>query len=63
MRWLLAALFLGITSLVEALNSKGDYRLLVVLEELAEKSKYSKYIADLEGKELPKSAIPIESWY
>lgn len=35
---------------MEALNAKGDYRTLVVLEELADKSKYSKYIADLEGK-------------
>ncbi|XMA18910.1 hypothetical protein WAI453_011701 [Rhynchosporium graminicola] len=30
---------------------KGDYRLLVVLEELADKSKYSKYIADLEARD------------
>ncbi|KAG4425310.1 hypothetical protein IFR04_001460 [Cadophora malorum] len=50
MRWSLPALFLGIVSLVEALNAKGDYRTLVVLEELADKSKYSKYIADLEDR-------------
>lgn len=34
--------------MVQAASSSGN-RLLVVLEELAEKSKYSKYIADLEG--------------
>ena len=38
MRWLLPALLLGIISLVEAINSSGSYRTLVILEELAEKS-------------------------
>lgn len=49
MRWLLPAVLLGVLSVVEALNAQGKNKLLVVLEELAEKTKYSKYIADLEG--------------
>ncbi|KUJ09781.1 dolichyl-diphosphooligosaccharide--protein glycosyltransferase-like protein 48 kDa subunit [Mollisia scopiformis] len=49
MRWLLSFLILGLLSVVQAVSSSGN-RLLVVLEELAEKSKYSKYIADLEGR-------------
>lgn len=51
MRWLLSFLLLGLLSVVQAASSSGN-KLLVVLEELAEKTKYSKYIADLEGKEL-----------
>lgn len=34
---------------MQAASSSGD-KLLVVIEELAEKSKYSKYLGDLEGK-------------
>jgi oligosaccharyltransferase complex subunit beta len=49
MRWLLSFLLLGLLSVVQALSSSGN-NLLVVLEELAEKSQYSKYLADLEGK-------------
>ncbi|KAE8454391.1 hypothetical protein EG329_000013 [Mollisiaceae sp. DMI_Dod_QoI] len=49
MRWLLSFLLLGLLSVVQAASSSGN-KLLVVLEELAEKSKYSKYIADLEGR-------------
>jgi oligosaccharyltransferase complex subunit beta len=48
MRWLLSFLLLGLLSVVQAASSSGN-KLLIVLEELAEKSKYSKYIADLEG--------------
>jgi hypothetical protein len=48
MRWLLSFLLLGLLSIVQAASSSGN-RLLVVLEELAEKSKYSKYLGDLEG--------------
>jgi oligosaccharyltransferase complex subunit beta len=48
MRWLLSFLLLGLLSVVQALSSSGN-NLLVILEELAEKSKYSKYLADLEG--------------
>ncbi len=48
MRWLLSFLLLGLLSVVEAVSSSGN-RLLVVLDDLAEKAKYSKYIADLEG--------------
>ncbi|PBP21801.1 hypothetical protein BUE80_DR007190 [Diplocarpon rosae] len=50
MRWLLPALLLGISFLVEAINHNGDYRTLVVLEDDAEKSKYSKFIEDLEER-------------
>lgn len=48
MRWLLSFLLLALGSVVSALSSSGN-KLLVVLEELAEKSKYSKYLGDLEG--------------
>ncbi len=48
MRWLLSFLLLGLLSVVQAVSSSGN-KLLVVLEELADKSKYSKYLADLEG--------------
>lgn len=34
--------------MVNALSSSGN-RLLVILEELAEKEKYSKFLGDLEG--------------
>lgn len=51
MRWLLSLLLLGLLSVVQAVSSSGN-KLLVVLEELADKTKYSKYIADLEGMEL-----------
>lgn len=48
MRWLLSFLLLGLLSVVQALSSSGN-KLLVLLDDAAEKSKYSKYIADLEG--------------
>lgn len=47
MRWLLSFLLFGFLATVNALSSSGS-RLLVVLEELAEKTKYSKYLSDLE---------------
>jgi oligosaccharyltransferase complex subunit beta len=48
MRWLLSFLLLGLFGIAQAVSSSGN-KLLVVLEELAEKSKYSKYFGDLEG--------------
>lgn len=48
MRWLLSILFLGLLGLVQALSSSGN-RLLVVIEDAAEKDKYSQFWADLEG--------------
>ena len=48
MRWLLSLFVLALLSLVQALSSSGN-RLLVVIEEAAEKSKYSKFWTDLEG--------------
>jgi oligosaccharyltransferase complex subunit beta len=48
MRWLLSILLLGLLAVVQAASSSGN-KLLVVLEELADKSKYSKYFKDLEG--------------
>jgi len=48
MRWLLSFLLLGLFSVVHAVSSSGN-KLLVVLEELADKAKYSKYLADLES--------------
>ena len=55
MRWLLSFLLLGLLSVVQAVSSSGN-KLLVVLEELADKSKYSKYLADLEGMDSYHSA-------
>ena len=48
MRWLLSFLLLGLLAIVQAASSSGN-KLLIVLEELAEKSKYSKYFGDLKG--------------
>lgn len=48
MRWSISLLLLGLLGLVQAISYSGD-RLLVVLEELAEKEKYSKFLGDLEG--------------
>ena len=49
MRWLFSFFLLTLLGLVQALSSSGN-RLLVVIEEAAEKSKYSKFWTDLEGK-------------
>lgn len=48
MRWLLSLLLLGIASVVQAVSHSGN-RLLVLLDDLADKSKYSKYFQDIEG--------------
>jgi oligosaccharyltransferase complex subunit beta len=48
MRWLLSFLLLGLLSVVSAVSSSGN-KLLIVLEELADKAKYSKYLGDLES--------------
>jgi len=48
MRWLLSFLVLGLLGLTQALSSSGN-RLLVVIEEAAEKDKYSQFWGDLEG--------------
>jgi oligosaccharyltransferase complex subunit beta len=48
MRWLLTLLLLGLIAVVQAISSSGS-KLLVILEELSDKTKYSKYFADLEG--------------
>lgn len=49
MRNLLPFLLLAILGLVQALSSAGS-RLLVVLEEQAEKASFSQFWADLEGE-------------
>ncbi|KAG9237928.1 dolichyl-diphosphooligosaccharide--protein glycosyltransferas-like protein 48 kDa subunit [Amylocarpus encephaloides] len=49
MRWILSFLLLGLLAVVQAASSSGN-KLLVVLEELADKSKYSKYLGDLEAR-------------
>lgn len=48
MRWLFSFLLLALLSLVQALSSSGS-RLLVVIEEAAEKEKYSQFLGGLEG--------------
>ena len=47
MKSFLSLLLLGLVSLVQALSSTGN-RLLVVLEEASDKSKYSSFFGDLE---------------
>ena len=49
MRWFFSWLLLACTGLVSALSSSGS-RLLVVLEDAAEKTKYSRLWDDLECK-------------
>jgi oligosaccharyltransferase complex subunit beta len=49
MRVLLSLLILGLLGIASALSTSGN-RLLVVLEELVEKDKYSKFFGELEGK-------------
>lgn len=48
MRCLLSFLLLGLAAVTQAVSSSGD-KLLVVLEELSDKPKYTKYFGDLEG--------------
>ena len=47
MKSFLSLLLLGLISLVQALSSTGN-RLLVVLEEASDKTKYSSFFGDLE---------------
>ncbi|MCJ1261741.1 oligosaccharyl transferase glycoprotein complex, beta subunit [Lobaria immixta] len=49
MRWLLSFFILALLALVQGLSSSGN-RLLVVIEEAAEKEKYSQFWEDLEGR-------------
>ncbi|KAL6718884.1 oligosaccharyl transferase glycoprotein complex, beta subunit [Lecanora helva] len=49
MQWFSSFLVLALLSLVQALSSTGN-RLLVIVEEAAEKTKYSKFWGDLEGR-------------
>jgi len=49
MRLLLSLLLLGLLGVASALSASGN-RLLVVLEELAEKEKYGKFFGDLKGE-------------
>jgi oligosaccharyltransferase complex subunit beta len=48
MRWLLSLACIALLGLTQALSSSG-IRLLVVIEEAAEKAKYSTFWKDLEG--------------
>ena len=49
MRWIIYSLLFALLGIVHAISSSGN-RLLVVNEEPAEKDKYSKFWADLEGE-------------
>lgn len=49
MRWLLSLLLLAIAAVASAKSFTGN-RLLVVLEEQAEREKYSVFLEDLAGK-------------
>ena len=49
MRWLLSFLVLAIVAVVKAASFTGN-RLLVVLDEQAEREKYSVFLEDLTGK-------------
>ena len=48
MRWLFSFLFISLLGLVQALSSSGT-RILVAIEDAAEKDKYSAFWEDLEG--------------
>lgn len=52
MLWLFSFLLLALLGAVQALSSIGG-RLLVVLEDSAEKDKYSQFLGDLECMRLP----------
>ncbi|KAF2276505.1 Dolichyl-diphosphooligosaccharide-protein glycosyltransferase 48kDa subunit [Westerdykella ornata] len=49
MRWFFSLLFLGLLGAVRALSIAGS-RLLVVLEDAAEREQYSVFLGDLEGR-------------
>ncbi|KAI0967890.1 Dolichyl-diphosphooligosaccharide--protein glycosyltransferase subunit WBP1 [Xylaria arbuscula] len=61
MRLLVSFLLLALVAVVNAISSSGGNRLLVILEDVAEKDGYSKFLGDLEGRgfdiayETPKS--------
>ncbi|KAJ8122128.1 hypothetical protein ONZ43_g1599 [Nemania bipapillata] len=61
MRSLVSFLLLVLAAAVQAISSNGGNRLLVILEDVAEKDGYSKFLGDLEGRgfdityETPKS--------
>ena len=60
MRYFLSLLLFGLVSLVQAVSISGN-RLLVVIEEAAEKVKYSTFWKDLEGmSNFTQNALPIE---
>lgn len=48
MRWLFSLLLIGVLGCVSALSAAGK-RLLVVVEDVAEKEKYAVFLGDLEG--------------
>ena len=49
MRWLFSFALVALLGIAQALSSTGN-RLLVVLEDLGDKSKYSKFWTDLESE-------------
>lgn len=53
MRSLVSFLLLVLAAAVQAISSDGGNRLLVILEDVAEKDGYSKFIGDLEGMAHP----------
>lgn len=60
MRYFLSLLLLGLVSLAQAISITGS-RLLVVIEEAAEKLKYSTLWKDLEGmSKCTPTGLPIE---
>ena len=60
MRYFLSLLLLGLVSLAQAISTTGN-RLLVVIEEAAEKVKYSTLWKDLEGmSNCVVTGLPIE---
>jgi hypothetical protein len=48
MRWLFSLLLLAVIGLSNALSTSGS-RLLVILDDVAEKEQYSKLLGDLSG--------------
>ena len=49
MRWLISTLLFALLGTVQALSSTGT-RLLVVIDDIADKDKYSQFWGDLECK-------------
>lgn len=48
MRWLFSILLLGLLCLASAVSTTGN-RLLVVLDDIAEKENYGRFFGDLKG--------------